>query len=195
MKVVVGLGNPGVQYQNTRHNAGFWVIDALSRRWSIPTTQCRHRAKLGVGLIRGTKAVLVKPQTFMNRSGEAVRAVLGYYKVELDDFLVVVDDLALEPGRIRLRGRGSSGGHNGLADIIRCVGSSAFPRLRIGIGSSPPHVPAADFVLAALDAESRVSLCQAVSVSAEAVESWLATGLAATMSEFNRVNEQPSSGA
>lgn len=192
MKVVVGLGNPGVRYQNTRHNVGFWVIDALSRRWSIPVAQCRHRAKLGVGLIRGTKTVLVKPQTYMNRSGEAVRAVLDYYRVDLEDFLVVVDDLALEPGRIRLRARGSAGGHNGLTDIIRCVGSSAFPRLRIGIGQSPPRVPAADYVLASLDAEAGDVLRKAADVSAEAVESWLVSGLSVTMSEFNRANEQPS---
>jgi PTH1 family peptidyl-tRNA hydrolase len=164
MKLIVGLGNPGRDYVNNRHNVGFKCVDLFAREHGIPLTQRGARSKLGTGEIAGTKAVLAKPQTFMNLSGEAVSALVRRYKLSPEDILVIHDDLDLPLGKIRIREKGSSGGHNGLKSIIARLGTRDFPRIRVGIapaessnGAAAPEVDAVEHVLSDFtDAEKAV---------------------------------------
>lgn len=186
MKVIVGLGNPGLRYERTRHNLGFWVADELSRRWDIPLTGHKFGAKYGRGLVAGKKVMLVKPQTFMNRSGQTVGPLVNFYRVELEQLLIIYDDLDLGLGSIRLKGSGSAGGHRGMQNIISHLKSLDFPRLRLGIGQPPPEIEAAVYVLQGLeDGELRI-LQDACSLAADAVEMWLKEGLIAVMNQYNR---------
>ena len=135
MKMVVGLGNPGEEYADTRHNIGFKVIDSLAKALAIDVRKRKFGARVGLGEFGDKKLILLKPWQFMNRSGEAVAKAVGFYKLPLSELLVVTDDMALEPGRIRIRAKGSAGGHKGLADIIEKLGTNQFGRLRVGIGA------------------------------------------------------------
>ena len=186
MKVIVGLGNPGLRYAKTRHNLGFWVIDELSTRWQIPLTKHKFQAKYGEGLAQGEKVVLVKPQTFMNRSGESVRGLVDFYQLELTDLLVIYDDLALQPGILRIKGAGSAGGHNGVDNIINHLKTTEFPRLRVGIGSVPPFLTSADYVLQGIGEGELKILEEACQEAADAVELWLKSGLLPVMNQYNR---------
>ncbi|HHY09520.1 MAG TPA: aminoacyl-tRNA hydrolase [Firmicutes bacterium] len=186
MKVIVGLGNPGLKYARTRHNLGFWVVDELSRRFGIPLQAVKFGAKLGQGLAEGQKIMLVKPQAFMNRSGEAVGRLVNFYRLELSSLLVIYDDLDLAPGRIRLKGSGSAGGHRGVENIIRHLKSPHFPRLRLGIGQPPPEITAAAYVLQGLEADELKILKEACLRAADAVSLWLKEGLIAVMNQYNR---------
>lgn len=186
MKVIVGLGNPGLRYAKTRHNLGFWVIDELSTRWQIPLTKHKFQAKYGEGLAQGEKVVLVKPQTFMNRSGESVRGLVDFYQLELTDLLVIYDDLALQPGILRIKGAGSAGGHNGVDNIINHLKTTEFPRLRVGIGSVPPFLTSADYVLQGIGEGELKILEDACQEAADAVELWLKSGLLPVMNQYNR---------
>ncbi len=134
MYIIVGLGNPGKQYEHTRHNVGFEVIDILADRIGICIEEKKHKALCGRGILEGQKVVLVKPQTFMNLSGESVRAIFDFYKVESKDIIIVYDDVSLEPGQLRIRGKGSAGGHNGIKNIIAHLGTQEFPRVTKGYG-------------------------------------------------------------
>ena len=147
MYIIAGLGNPGGKYENTRHNVGFEVIDILADRMGICVDEKKHRALCGKGVLEGEKVVLVKPQTFMNLSGESVRSAADYYKVEADHIIVVFDDISLEPGQLRIRGKGSAGGHNGIKNIIAHLGTQEFPRVKVGIGEKPRGMDLADYVL------------------------------------------------
>ena len=189
MTIVVGLGNPGRRYHGTRHNIGFAVADEVARR---------HRAEFESGrgetltarCGRGPDAVLVvKPLTMMNLSGEAVAAVAGFYKVDPSAILVAADDVNLPPGRLRLRARGSAGGHNGFKSIIECLGTEEFPRLRVGVGRGDPRRDLADHVLARFDDDERGEVEQAVARAADAVETFLAEGIEAAMNRHNRAEE------
>ncbi|NMA60991.1 MAG: aminoacyl-tRNA hydrolase [Firmicutes bacterium] len=186
MKVIVGLGNPGLRYAKTRHNLGFWVIDELSTRWQIPLTKHKFQAKYGEGLAQGEKVVLVKPQTFMNRSGESVRGLVDFYQLELTDLLVIYDDLALQPGILRIKGAGSAGGHNGVDNIINHLKTTEFPRLRVGIGSVPPFLTSADYVLQGIGEGELKILEDACQEAADAIELWLKSGLLPVMNQYNR---------
>lgn len=186
MKVIVGLGNPGLRYAKTRHNLGFWVIDELSTRWQIPLTKHKFQAKYGEGLVQGKKVVLVKPQTFMNRSGESVRGLVDFYQLELTDLLVIYDDLALQPGILRIKGAGSAGGHNGVDNIINHLKTTEFPRLRLGIGSAPSFLTSADYVLQGIGEGELKILEEACQEAADAVELWLKSGLLPVMNQYNR---------
>ena len=148
MFVIVGLGNPGKKYENTRHNAGFIALDALADKYGISISEKKHKALCGSGVIEGNKVVLVKPQTFMNLSGESVRSIMDFYKIDPEeDMLVVYDDISLAPGNIRIRKKGSAGGHNGIKSIIAHAGTQNFMRVKVGVGEKPSGWDLADYVL------------------------------------------------
>lgn len=147
MKLFVGLGNPGSKYERTRHNAGFMVIDALSKEWNIELTdEKKFKGQIGRGVVKGEKVILLKPTTFMNLSGESVRAVMDFYDIDIEDLVVIYDDLDLPHGKIRLRLKGSAGGHNGIKSLIAHVKTQEFKRIRVGIDRHP-KIPVVDYVL------------------------------------------------
>ena len=185
MRLLVGLGNPGARYAPTRHNVGFWTIDALAQRHGIALKTRRHHSLLGVGTIREVPVVLAKPQTYMNLSGQAVQALLHAYHLAPDQMLVVFDDIWLAPGVVRVRPKGSSGGHNGMKSIIAALGTEAFPRVRLGIGQPPDGVDLADYVLSAPSGAERELLLDAVQRAADACEAWLTEPIEQVMAHFN----------
>ncbi len=189
LKIIIGLGNPGTRYEHTRHNVGFWVVDALSDKWGIPIKRNRFQAKIGEGFFCREKVLLIKPQTYMNRSGDVVKPILEYYGADLGDLLVVFDDLALEPAQIRLKGKGSSGGHKGVQSIIERTGTLEFARLRMGIGSTPPMINTPDYVLSVLNCHEVAQYQQAVEDSALAIEVWMQWGIEKAMNQFNSKKE------
>jgi len=190
--IVVGLGNPGRRYQGTRHNIGFAVADEVARRRQAAFESGRGDA-LTARCGRGADAVLVvKPLTMMNLSGAAVAAVGGFYKVDPSAILVAADDVNLPLGRLRLRARGSAGGHNGYKSIIECLGTEEFPRLRVGVGRGDPRRDLADHVLARFDDDERDEVERAVARAADAVETFLAEGIEAAMNRYNRAEDQSS---
>lgn len=194
--MVAGLGNPGKEYEGTRHNVGFAVIDAVAEALNIEVKRRKFVARFGEGELKDDKLILLKPWTFMNRSGEAVAAAAGFYKLPLAELLVVTDDMALEPGRIRLRSKGSAGGHNGLRDIIQELGTEDFARLRIGIGSArlkdinEDSPSARDYVLGRFGAEDAKIIEAAVARARDAVLCWVKEGIEAAMNEYNKLDEQ-----
>jgi len=188
MKLVVGLGNPGSKYDQTRHNVGFAVADELARRWSYEKARRRFNGLLADGSIRGERVLLLEPTTYMNLSGQSVREASTFYKIGREDLLVVSDDMALPLGRIRLRAMGSAGGHNGLASIVRELGSEDWSRLRVGIGQVSGE-RMVGHVLGTFSAEERPVVEQAVRTATDAVECWVAEGIDAAMTKFNRAAE------
>ncbi len=169
MYIIVGLGNPGKQYEHTRHNVGFEVIDILADRIGICIEEKKHKALCGRGILEGQKVVLVKPQTFMNLSGESVRAIFDFYKVESKDIIIVYDDVSLEPGQLRIRGKGSAGGHNGIKNIIAHLGTQEFPRVKVGVGEKPKGMDLADYVLSRFSKEEQDTMEEAFHEAANAV--------------------------
>lgn len=148
MFIIAGLGNPTKEYEGTRHNVGFDVIDRLSEKYNIAVDTKKHRALIGKGMIAGQKVILAKPQTYMNLSGESIRSLLDYYKVDEEhELLVIYDDVSLGVGQLRIRAKGSAGGHNGIKNIIAHLGGQVFPRIKIGVGEKPPKYDLADYVL------------------------------------------------
>jgi len=188
VRLVVGLGNPGSEYAETRHNLGFKVIEALEESLGIEVRQRKFNARIGAGRHADKKVILMKPWTFMNRSGDPVATAVGFYKLDVRDLIVVADDRALEPGTIRVRAQGSAGGHNGLADIIEKLGTNEFARCRVGIGPCPSHL-AVEYVLGRPEPEDRPKLNRAILRARDAVLSWIARGVEKTMTEFNRLPE------
>ena len=185
MKMIVGLGNPGSEYCQSRHNVGFCLVDELSKRWSIELTRRKHQGRYGNGQFGGEQVVLLKPQTYMNCSGSSVAEAVRFGNMASGDLLVVLDDMALETGRLRLRSQGSAGGHNGLADIIEKLGTEEFGRLRIGIGP-PGYGDAVGHVLGKFSPEEEEIVGSSVKRAAEAVECWIQSGMDKTMTEFNK---------
>lgn len=148
MYIIVGLGNPGKEYEGTRHNVGFHTLDRIADKYSIDISEKKHKAFIGKGYIDGQKVVLVKPQTYMNLSGESVRAVIDYYKVdETQELIVIYDDVSMEVGKLRIRKKGSAGGHNGIKNIIAHLGHDVFLRIKVGVGEKPKGYDLADYVL------------------------------------------------
>jgi len=192
MKLLVGLGNPGRDYQNTRHNVGYEVVDVLTRRHApAETGRGRFHALTYDARIAGEKCLLMRPTTYMNRSGVAVAEAASFYRVNpASDLLVIVDDLALTAGGVRLRARGGAGGHNGLADIERVLGTTEYPRLRIGIGPKPPGMDQARYVLDRFNVEQREAIEPALARAADAAEMFVSDGIVAAMNEFN-AREKP----
>lgn len=184
-RIIVGLGNPGPEYEGTRHNVGFAVVDALARRLRTAGWRRGFASLWAEGSWRGQPVALLKPQTYMNASGEAVQQACRAWRVPPAEVLVVYDDLDLPPGHLRLRPRGSAGGHRGVASIIAALGGEDFPRLRIGIGRPPAGVDAAEYVLAPFDPAEQPLMEAAVQRAAEAVLAVLATGLQLAMSRYN----------
>ena len=183
MKLIVGLGNPGAKYRGTRHNIGFAVLDELAARWQVSFESAPVDAL--IAKVRGADEVLLaKPLTFMNASGEAVGALLRYYKIEIADLLVVVDDVQLPLGKLRARVRGSAGGHNGLKSIVAHVGD-AFSRLRIGVGRGDPRRDLADHVLTRFDADEAAEVERVTARAADAAEMFVTSGIGAVMNGFN----------
>ncbi|WP_397546369.1 aminoacyl-tRNA hydrolase [Rhodothermus marinus] len=185
--LIVGLGNPGSRYANTRHNAGFMVVDRLAERYGIAWRSEKGPSLLGWGQLEGCPAGLMKPLTYMNRSGAAVAEVVRYYRIPLERLLVVYDDIHLPPGRIRLRPGGSAGGHNGVEDIIRALGTTAFPRLRIGIGSNFERGRQADYVLSPFTREEWPLIDEALERACRAAVTFACEGIEAAMNRYNRV--------
>jgi peptidyl-tRNA hydrolase, PTH1 family len=185
MRLIVGLGNPGGRYRGTYHNVGFDVVDELARRHRVEFGSSPADA-LAARVSAAASCWLVKPLTFMNLSGQAVGALARYYRVEPADTFVIVDDVNLPGGRLRVRRGGSAGGHNGLKSIIEHLGTDAFPRLRVGVGRGDTRRGLADHVLARVSGEDRELLAQAVSRAADATELFIAEGIDAAMNEYNR---------
>ena len=160
MYVIAGLGNPDKKYEKTRHNVGFDVIDKMAQKYNVELTEKKHKAICGSGYIAGQKVLLVKPQTYMNLSGESIQAILNFYKLDAESqLLVIYDDISLAPGRIRVRAKGSAGGHNGIKSIIQELGSQDFPRVKIGVGGKPnPEFDLADWVLSGFTASEEKAL-------------------------------------
>jgi len=191
MKVIVGLGNPGARYAETRHNVGWRVAEQLAGRAGAGPWKEKFAARVTEVRRGGEKVVLAQPLTYMNRSGIAVRLLVDFWKVANTDLLVVMDDLALELGRIRLRSGGSDGGHNGLESVIAYLGSEAFPRLRVGIGPGPGADEQADFVLAPFTEAEQPVIAEAITRAADAAECWTTEGLEAAMNRFNPAGPTP----
>ncbi len=186
MYVIAGLGNPTRQYVNTRHNVGFDVIDALSKKYNIKINEKKHKALLGKGIIAGEKVLLAKPQTFMNASGESVCEILDFYKIEpVENLLVVFDDISLPPGNIRIRRKGSAGGHNGIKSIIRCCGTSDFSRIKVGVGGKPEGWDLADHVLGRFSKEERAWVEDAIVDACQAAEYIVGGDINKAMNMFN----------
>lgn len=187
MKVIVGLGNPGLQYERTRHNAGFLAVDRLAHKHaSASIAKARFSAACLDAEIAGEKCLLMKPTTYMNLSGRAVAEAIRFYKLQPStDLLVLVDDVALPVGAIRLRADGSAGGHNGLADIERALGTSVYPRCRIGIGAKPAQMIQADWVLSRFTPDEQPDLDRSILQAADASVHFVEKGIAAAMNRFN----------
>ena len=184
--LIVGLGNPGEKYENTRHNVGFQVIDELAERQGKPVQRLKFKALTGLLTIGGEKALVMKPVTYMNLSGEAVRPAADFYKLPPEHILVISDDVALAAGRLRIRAKGSAGGHNGLKSIIQHLGTDQFPRIRVGVGEKPhPDYDLADWVLGSPQGEDKKAIDAAVKRAADAVECILTQGLERGMGKFN----------
>lgn len=184
MYVIAGLGNPGKQYEKTRHNMGFLVIDSLAEKCGINVNKLKHRALTGTGRIGGEKVLLVKPQTYMNLSGESLREIVNYYDVDVHNLIVIYDDLDLEIGSLRIRKKGSAGSHNGMKSVIYQLVSDDFPRIRIGIGSADSR-DWKDFVTGRISSEEENELRKTVDKAADAVISIIEEGIDKAMNKFN----------
>lgn len=187
MKIVVGLGNPGKQYEGTRHNVGFDTLRLLAEKWDAEAPKSKYDAMVSEASLGGARVLLVWPQTYMNRSGRAVRQAMEFYKAPLEDLMVVCDDFNLPVGRLRIRTKGSSGGQNGLKDIANQLGGEDYTRLRIGVGPVPASRDAADFVLGRFTNKERELVDVVIHESAEAVACWATAGATEAMNRYNGV--------
>jgi len=185
MKLIVGLGNLGRKYDQTRHNVGFEVLDRLAKRFGDAAAKDKFDGRLMEARIGGERVLLLWPHTFMNRSGESVGPAFEFYKLDLADLLVVCDDFNLPVGKLRFRRDGSAGGQNGLADIIRRLGTEEFARLRLGIGPVPENWDAADFVLSKFAASERDTIEETIARAADGAECWVTDGIETSMNQFN----------
>ena len=187
MKVICGLGNPGPEYESTRHNVGWWLVDRLSADWDLGPFQRSGPALAAQGVVGQESVLLLKPLTFMNRSGAALVPLRATPELDLtEDLLVVVDDLDLEVGRVRLRPAGGTGGHNGLKSVQAALGTQEYARLRIGVGTPPPEVDAAEWVLSAFDPSDEDEVVRLLPELGDAVKVWMDEGIEAAMSRYNR---------
>lgn len=191
MFIIVGLGNPGKEYQNTRHNVGFSVIDMLSDKYNIPVIEKKHKALIGKGIIDGVKVILVKPQTYMNLSGESVREIVDYYKIDPESELVICyDDISLPVGQLRIRPKGSAGGHNGIKNIILHLGSEVFLRIKVGVGEKPPRIDLKDYVLGSFNASDGEKEKEAFMRCTDAIVELSKGNIEGAMNIYNRKLEE-----
>jgi peptidyl-tRNA hydrolase, PTH1 family len=185
MKLIVGLGNVGRKYENTRHNVGFRVLDLLARRWAAEPPREKFSGNVAEAAVNVERVLLLWPHTLMNRSGQSVWPAMDFFKLPLADLLVICDDFNLPLGKLRFRREGSAGGQKGLADIMDRLGSEAFSRVRLGIGPVPDRWDAADFVLGRFDATERETIEDSIAQAADGVECWVREGIATAMNRFN----------
>ncbi|MBC5998019.1 aminoacyl-tRNA hydrolase [Romboutsia ilealis] len=185
MYVVVGLGNPGKQYENTRHNVGFNVIDILAKEYDISVSKIKHKALIGEGRVGSEKVLLVKPQTYMNLSGETLIDIYNYYKVDMENIIVIYDDIDLDVGKIRIRKKGSGGTHNGMRSIIKCLGANDFPRVRVGVSKPKPGQDLADFVLSRFRKEENNDVELGLEKAAKAVDVMIKDNVDLAMNKYN----------
>ena len=191
MFIIAGLGNPDRQYEGTRHNAGFDVIDRIAEKYNIAVDTKRHRAYIGKGIIEGQKVILAKPQTYMNLSGESIHSLVDYYKVdEENELLVVYDDISLDVGQLRIRAKGSAGGHNGIKNIIAHLGTQVFPRIKVGVGEKPKGYDLADYVLGHFSKAERELMDEGYNNAVRAAELIVSGRLNEAMNEFNRKKKE-----
>lgn len=191
MYIIAGLGNPDRQYEGTRHNVGFDVIDRLSDKYDIAVDTKKNRALIGKGIIEGQKVILAKPQTYMNLSGESIRGIVDYYKIDEEHELIVIyDDINLGVGQLRIREKGSAGGHNGIKNIISCLGTQVFPRIRVGVGEKPARYDLADYVLGHFSKAERELMSEGYDHAVTAVRMILSGRIGDAMSEFNRKKKE-----
>ncbi len=185
---IVGLGNPGRQYEETKHNVGFKVIDRLAEKYDIKVDKFKNKAFVGDGTIRNKRVLLVKPQTYMNLSGESVREIVNFYKIPLERFVVIFDDTSLPCGSVRIREKGSHGGHNGIRNIIDQMGTDQFYRIKVGIGEKPSGWDLADYVLGKFNEDDLPAMDEGMDKAVKGVELMLSRGIAEAA---NRVNQKP----
>lgn len=185
MYYIVGLGNPGLQYENTRHNAGFISIDYLARKYSIDVRKIKFKSLIGQGVISGQKVMLVKPQTYMNNSGEAIREIYKYFDFEHDKLIVIYDDIDIDFGSIRIRKKGSAGTHNGMKSIIYNLEFDDFPRIKVSVGKKPSYMDLANFVLSGFSKDEAKIIEQEVELAGDAIEMILEEGIDKAMSMYN----------
>ena len=187
MFVIAGLGNPDEKYQGTRHNVGFDVVDRLAEKYQIAVDTKKHRALIGKGVVEGQKVILVKPQTYMNLSGESLRSLVEYYKIDPEkELLVIYDDISLEVGQLRIRRKGSAGGHNGIKNIIANLGTSVFPRIKVGVGEKPKGYDLADYVLGHFSKAEQELMSEGYDNAVKAVELIVSDQMSEAMNEYNR---------
>lgn len=185
MYIIAGLGNPGKEYEKTRHNMGFMVLDALADKYNIDVTDKKHKGLIGKGIIEGEKVILVKPETFMNLSGDCLREVMEYYHETPDHVIVVYDDICLGVGKLRVRPKGSAGGHNGIKSIIANFKTEEFPRVRVGVGDKPAKMDLANHVLGRFSKEDQEILSDRIPVAVDAVVCVLTSGCDVAMNKYN----------
>lgn len=192
MYLIAGLGNPTREYEKTRHNVGFEAIDILADKAGTTVTEKKHKALYGKGYIGGQKVILAKPQTYMNLSGESIREIADFYKIEPENIIILCDDINLSEGQLRIRLKGSAGGHNGLKNIISHLGTQEFPRIRIGVGEKPRGMDLADYVLGRFPKELQAVMEEAYRDAAEAACMMIEDGADAAMNHYNRKNKENS---
>ncbi|MBQ9942270.1 MAG: aminoacyl-tRNA hydrolase [Christensenellaceae bacterium] len=185
MILIAGLGNPGLKYRNTRHNAGFAAIDALADSLGVRFSKKRFQGVVAEARIGQKKVLLLKPHTYMNLSGKAIREAMDFYKVDPKDLIVIYDDIDLDIGRLRIKASGSAGSHNGMRSIIKEIGSTDFPRVRVGIGKPPAYMDLADFVLQKLTRQRKDSFLKCADAAAKAVQALVKSGVAQAQQDFN----------
>lgn len=191
MIIIAGLGNPTKEYEGTRHNVGFQVIDKIAEKYNIAVDAKKGRAYVGKGIIEGQKVLLIKPQTYMNLSGESIRELVDYFKVDpKEELLVIYDDISLNPGQIRIRKKGSAGGHNGIKNIIANLGSSVFPRIKVGVGEKPKGYDLADYVLGKFSKEDRVLMEEGYDLACEASALIMQGAIDQAMNEYNQKKKE-----
>lgn len=187
MYIIAGLGNPSKEYAKTRHNVGFDTIDYLADKYGISVTEKKHKALMGKGVIEGQKVILLKPQTYMNLSGESIRAAIDYYKIdETEELIVVYDDISLAPGQLRIRKKGSAGGHNGIKNIISHLGHDTFMRIKVGVGEKPKGYDLADYVLGHFSKEERAVMEDAFADAAAATVVMMNEDVDVAMNLYNK---------
>ena len=190
MYLIVGLGNPGKQYENTRHNVGFDAVDLLVDEYRVPSSGKQHKAMYGKGVIAGQKVILAKPLTYMNLSGESVRALVDYYKIDPEEELIVIyDDISLEVGQLRIRRKGSAGGHNGIKNIIAMTGTQNFMRIKVGVGEKPKGWDLADYVLGHFSTEDRAKVEEAIGHAMDAAVLMMQGEVDKAMNDYNSKNK------
>lgn len=187
MYYIVGLGNPGLQYENTRHNVGFMTIDYLANKYDIDVRKSKFKSLYGQGEISGHKVMLIKPQIYMNNSGEAVREIRNFYKFDIDKLIVIYDDIDIDFGTIRIRKKGSAGSHNGMKSIIYQIQDDQFPRIKVSIGKKPEKWDLANFVLSGFSKEEAEILEDEIRIAAEAIEIILKDDVDKAMNKFNSI--------